>query len=135
MPMLGASIADVAWMVVLEVEHWECQPVLWHSPVQCCMAGGLARPKGIVAKKVGPVLTYLQAAAKECFFKLSQPTIKKILGMVPHTDPGTTLFENPKCLITALAPGATDDEIMDILQKRLKPPPATAAELLSDDAV
>ena len=134
-PMLGASIADVAWMVVLEVEHWECQPVLWHSPVQCCMAGGLARPKGIVAKKVGPVLTYLQAAAKECFFKLSQPTIKKILGMVPHTDPGTTLFENLKCLITALLPGATDEEIMDILQKRLKPPPATAAELLSDDVV
>ena len=69
------------------------------------MAGGLARPKGIVAKSVGPVLTCRQAAAKECFSSLASPPSRiYYVGMVPHTDPGTTLFENLKCLITALLP-------------------------------
>jgi hypothetical protein len=135
-PKMGIKLDELSWMTVLDPEVWVCRPVEWLSPAHAQHSMGArvkGLPVGVKAKPTGSEEPLLVTAARNAFYEIPLPGIKRILSLVPHGDCGRSLFDHVQCLVRALLPQASEADILHIMMKRIKAPPPTEAALFTDD--
>ena len=137
-PKPDASLDELAWMSVLDPSQWVCQRLEWLSPPgveQHCPAAGMGA-MGIMARRVGVEEQLFKSAARDAFYDVPLAGLKRIVSFIPeHGDVGVTLFDCSRCLVEALLPELSEEELLQVLSKRVLPPPPTEASLFTPEAL
>ena len=137
-PKPDASLDELAWMSVLDPSQWVCQRLEWLSPPgveQHCPAAGMGA-MGIMARRVGVEEQLFKSAGRDAFYDVPLAGLTRIVSFIPeHGDVGVTFFDCSRCLVEALLPELSEEELLQVLSKRVLPPPPTEASLFTREAL
>jgi hypothetical protein len=134
-PMLGTAGKALHWLFVCDLEQWEARQLVWKSPLWTCLKTGNSQLHGIMAEASGPE-PLLRIAARGAFWHIQKALLVKLAEHIGvFVQVGWSLFELLVHLMRHVLDGISDDELLAILQLRLKPKQIGALDLCDVDIV
>ena len=121
-------------MVVLREEDWLAQTIEFLSHLHGSVLGQGIGP-GIWAKVVEKEdLSLIAAAAKNCFMGMNEASIKTLCSRhLVAVEPADDMFKTLHKLISKVLPGVSEEQILNIMQKRISSKSLEVAEILATD--
>ena len=129
------TVSDLEWIVVLDLEAFQCLPVEPVSPLNAHVSRFPNAGQGLTIKVTGKPMSLVKYAASRCFHKLPLVFLNQLakhLGVEVETP---SLFGTLGSLVRHCLPHKTESEYHDILAMRLINDTLFNNELLQQEGV